>query len=193
MPKNKKQMPPRGTYCRRFCHARAVPTRNKACRPGKKGKFFAKFSCKFTSFELLPKKFKIFLDKIKTILYNDKAVSTASLYGGVTQLVEYPVHTRSVTCSSQVAATRPVGQAVKTPPFHGGNMGSIPVRVTKKKTHTYRCVSFFIALRESNPSKCNSPVDCCPPSAGRRRLLFDDRFPYGSPSDSLPNSTAAPF
>ena len=24
----------------------------------------------------------------------------------------------------------PVGQAVKTPPFHGGNMGSNPVRVT---------------------------------------------------------------
>jgi hypothetical protein len=24
----------------------------------------------------------------------------------------------------------PVGQAVKTPPFHGGNMGSIPIRVT---------------------------------------------------------------
>ena len=48
-------------------------------------------------------------------------------------MVEYPVHTRSVTCSSQVAATRPVGQAVKTPPFHGGNMGSIPVRVTKRK------------------------------------------------------------
>ena len=57
-----------------------------------------------------------------------------AIYGGVTQLVEYPVHTRSVTCSSQVAATRPVGQAVKTPPFHGGNMGSIPVRVTKKDT-----------------------------------------------------------
>ena len=26
---------------------------------------------------------------------------------------------------------RPLGQAVKTPPFHGGNMGSIPVGVTK--------------------------------------------------------------
>ena len=26
----------------------------------------------------------------------------------------------------------PVGQAVKTPPFHGGNMGSSPVGVTKK-------------------------------------------------------------
>ena len=25
---------------------------------------------------------------------------------------------------------RPVGQAVKTPPFHGGNTGSSPVRVT---------------------------------------------------------------
>ena len=25
----------------------------------------------------------------------------------------------------------PVGQAVKTPPFHGGNTGSNPVRVTK--------------------------------------------------------------
>ena len=28
---------------------------------------------------------------------------------------------------------RPVGQAVKTPPFHGGIMGSIPVRVTNQK------------------------------------------------------------
>ena len=27
---------------------------------------------------------------------------------------------------------RPVGQAVKTPPFHGGNRGSIPLRVTKE-------------------------------------------------------------
>ena len=57
-------------------------------------------------------------------------------------MVEYPVHTRSVTCSSQVAATRPVGQAVKTPPFHGGNMGSIPVRVTKK-ADTLKGICFF--------------------------------------------------
>ena len=28
----------------------------------------------------------------------------------------------------------PVGQAVKTPPFHGDNRGSIPVRVTKQNT-----------------------------------------------------------
>ena len=55
-------------------------------------------------------------------------------YGGIAQLVEHPVHTRVVICSSQIAATRPVGQVVKTPPFHGGNMGSSPVRVTNKKT-----------------------------------------------------------
>ena len=36
--------------------------------------------------------------------------------------------------SSPISATRPVGQEVKTPPFHGSNMGSIPVRVTKKET-----------------------------------------------------------
>ena len=54
-------------------------------------------------------------------------------YGGIAQLVEHPVHTRVVICSSQIAATRPVGQVVKTPPFHGGNMGSSPVRVTKAK------------------------------------------------------------
>ena len=33
-------------------------------------------------------------------------------------------------CSEQ--KTRPLGQAVKTPPFHGGNRGSIPLGVTIK-------------------------------------------------------------
>ena len=74
----------------------------------------------------------------------------ASKYGGIAQLVEHSVHTRSVICSSQIAATRPVGQKVKTPPFHGGNMGSIPVRVTKKKP-SFRMVSFF-AIRMPEPS-----------------------------------------
>ena len=31
-----------------------------------------------------------------------------------------------------VPMTRPVGQVVKTRPFHGCNMGSNPVRVTKR-------------------------------------------------------------
>ena len=68
-------------------------------------------------------------------------------------MVEHPVHTRVVICSNQIAATRPVGQAVKTPPFHGGNMGSIPVRVTKKKTHHLVCL-FLAICRESK--RCNN-------------------------------------
>ena len=42
----------------------------------------------------------------------------------------------------------PRGQAVKTSPFHGGIMGSIPVGVTKKQVFTNgnrHCkVSFFL-------------------------------------------------
>ena len=46
----------------------------------------------------------------------------------------------------------PGGQAVKTPPFHGGNTGSIPVRVTKAPkmqvfgalTFTETCQSFVL-------------------------------------------------
>ncbi len=36
----------------------------------------------------------------------------------------------------------PVGQGVKTPPFHGGNMGSNPIRVT-----------FFNSIRDENPKE----------------------------------------
>ena len=42
----------------------------------------------------------------------------------------------------------PVGQEVKTPPFHGSNMGSIPVRVTKKdniRTKRFGCYLFIQA------------------------------------------------
>ena len=36
---------------------------------------------------------------------------------------------------------RPVGQVVKTPPFHGGNTGSNPVRVISK--HVAEAACFF--------------------------------------------------
>ena len=99
--------------------------------------------------------------------------SPANIYGGITQLVEYPVHTRFVICSSQIAATRPVGQAVKTPPFHGGNMGSIPVRVTKRdKSELFRksklvriCFLLYISrLRVPRRGHATSPFSflaCC--------------------------------
>ena len=37
--------------------------------------------------------------------------------------------------NSKALEKRPVGQAAKTLASHAGNMGSIPVRVTKTKTH----------------------------------------------------------
>ena len=69
------------------------------------------------------------------------------LYGGIAQLARacgsYPQCPRFESrCRYQKDAAyrysaasffRPVGQVVKTPPFHGGNMGSSPVRVTKKE------------------------------------------------------------
>ena len=83
------------------------------------------------------------LDKLSFLRYTNEAdfvheTNSTIQYGGITQLVEYSVHTRFVICSSQIAATRPVGQAVKTPPFHGGNMGSIPVRVTMTRKYEHK-------------------------------------------------------
>ena len=45
-------------------------------------------------------------------------------------------HNPKVAGSNPASATKfnwPLGQAVKTPPFHGGNRGSIPLGVTKKE------------------------------------------------------------
>ena len=57
---------------------------------------------------------------------------------------------------------RPVGQAVKTPPFHGGNMGSSPVRVTSKKHRNQSCafLLFGDTVRiDLNPSVRASKLD----------------------------------
>ena len=90
-------------------------------------------------------------------------------FGGIAQLVEHPVHTRVVICSSQIAATRPVGQKVKTPPFHGGNMGSIPVRVTKKET--IHSDGFFFGYLYVEPGASGSTARkfCAP--AQRRHIV----------------------
>ena len=66
------------------------------------------------------------------------------------------VHTRKVGGSSPLTATnlthgynlikctRSRGQEVKTPPFHGGIRGSIPLGITKKSEW-----AFFVAEAES--------------------------------------------
>ena len=96
------------------------------------------------------------LDKLRFRGYNNEAVPevwSKIKYGGITQLVEYPVHTRYVICSNQIAATRPVGQAVKTPPFHGGNMGSIPVRVTNKNSDAFASEFFVMCIGRESKNK----------------------------------------
>ena len=85
------------------------------------------------------------------------------IYGGIAQLARvlgsYPIGRRFEShCRYQIQHTylrkvlhkrafraphiRPGGQAVKTPPFHGGNTSSILVRVTTK--HLQRCRCFFL-------------------------------------------------
>ena len=83
----------------------------------------------------------------------------------------------------QVVTTRPVGQAVKTLASHAGNMGSIPVRVTKiRKALLMQCFfDFEGSFRYENPASCKqgshfySLGEACP----ERSEDFD--LPYGSP------------
>ena len=65
------------------------------------------------------------------------------------------------SCPSQIAATRPVGQKVKTPPFHGGNMGSIPVRVTKNPDHLFDDQDFLRPIRRNEPIGFDRPAIPC--------------------------------
>ena len=60
--------------------------------------------------------------------------ATRAFYGGIAQLARalgsYP-NGRWFKSDFRYQI-RPVGQAAKTPPFHGSNRGSIPLRVTRK-------------------------------------------------------------
>ena len=72
----------------------------------------------------------------------------------------------------------PVGQAVKTLASHAGNMGSIPVRVTKKRAHTRRCVLFFCdPYHKQSPAVGGGCEFCCAKLAIERSEIG---FPYGS-------------
>ena len=65
----------------------------------------------------------------------------------------------------------PVGQAVKTRPFHGCNMGSIPVRVTKTSCSQGSRMFFFISMR-FGPTYGNRKA--------RPAVLRPGRFPQSS-------------
>lgn len=73
--------------------------------------------------------------------------------GGIAQLARvlgsYPIGRWFESCCRY--HSWPVGQEVKTPPFHGGIMGSIPVRVTKSYARKQRniAVSEFFFYTEN--------------------------------------------
>ncbi len=60
-------------------------------------------------------------------------------------------------CLTRKSAPRPLGQAVKTPPFHGGNMGSIPVGVTKKKHIRNEYAFLFVIFTSRKPRSFTRP------------------------------------
>ena len=53
---------------------------------------------------------------------------------------------------------RPVGQAAKTPPFHGGNGSSILPRVTKKEHLHDVQVFFFVVSCSLDEAKCQGTL-----------------------------------
>ena len=93
--------------------------------------------------------------KIKCIIYKSLK---GTVYGGIAQLARalgsYPGCHRfksSYRYQSAVLLVWPVGQEVKTPPFHGGIMGSNPVRVTRPYARKQRniAVSEFFFYTEN--------------------------------------------
>ena len=81
------------------------------------------------------KNFKKTIDKCVLLLYNilccQVDLSAKIKYSSIAQLVEHSAVNRRVVGSSPTGgATWSRGQEVKTPPFHGGNRGSIPLGIT---------------------------------------------------------------
>ena len=69
-------------------------------------------------------------------------------YSSLAQSVEHMTVNHRVVGSSPTGGANvwPLGQVVKTPPFHGDNMGSNPVGVTKKSTSIISACRFFLLL-----------------------------------------------
>ena len=88
--------------------------------------------------------------------------------------------------SSPIPATRPVGQAAKTPPFHGGNGSSILPRVTKKDNirTTFGCYLFIQAagLAWNHTPACMASPQAYGITRKRASLSSCGLIPYSSAS-----------
>ena len=83
----------------------------------------------------------------------------------------------------------PYGQAVKTPPFHGGNPGSIPGRVTSYRTVGISTSNGFLMSRNITIRRAGDPTGeggmgeaKRPPSEAdvvmnRRKMILEDQKP----------------
>ena len=89
--------------------------------------------------------FKKGIDKYKIPWYNSRALTN----GGIAQLARatgsYPV---GHGFKSNSRYQRPVGQAAKTPPFHGGNGSSILPRVTNQKHPNFQFGCFLFISKQ---------------------------------------------
>ena len=89
----------------------------------------------------------------------------------------------------KLSIIRPVGQAAKTLASHAGNMGSIPVRVTKKEnTGQKSCVLFFDAVSLIEHSVCLQTHGFAFCELARRELAHGRREQKYSPSAKFPHS-----
>ena len=115
-----------------------------------------------------------------------------SAHGGIAQLARatgsYPV---GHGFKSNSRYQRPVGQAAKTPPFHGGNGSSILPRVTNKKNHLIRG-GFFLLLPRRASDEATVTCHCCGVRILRvkRWELVHDRYEQKySPKRNCPRGT----
>ena len=82
-------------------------------------------------------------------------------------------------------SSRPVGQVVKTRPFHGCNMGSIPVRVIKKLLNL-RIEELFYASRTRNRRNTGRPQ-------AAKKSPVDSFLVFGSHESGMSTVVAAAF
>ena len=75
----------------------------------------------------------------------------ARAFGSYPECRRFKSHCRYQAEAKCFGFTWPGGQAVKTPPFHGGNTSSILVRVTTIKS-TQQCALYFLCNHEESDS-----------------------------------------